>query len=168
MKSQTLKLTLIFFLFINSVAWSQNKVASPVQTITGKINGANITIKYGSPSVKGRAIWGDLVPFNKVWRAGANEATTFQTDKMITINGKQLSAGLYSFFVIPNENQSVIIFNNVAKQWGANDYNASKDQLRVTVENVIGDSFAEKLEYRILQTRIELVWEKWIIGFDVK
>nr|WP_315175246.1 DUF2911 domain-containing protein [uncultured Flavobacterium sp.] len=168
MKLQYKTLALFFSLLISTVAFAQKKVVSPAETVTGKVNGATITIKYGSPSVKGRAIWGGLVPYDKVWRAGANDATIFETDKTITIEGKQLPAGKYSFFVIPNENESVIIFNKEAKQWGAYEYKASSDQLRVTVKNENGDAVVEKLEYKIMETRIELLWEKLIIGFEVK
>lgn len=79
-----------------------------------------------------------------------------------------MPAGKYSFFVIPNESESVIIFNKEAKQWGAYEYKASSDQLRVTVKNEKGDALVEKLEYKIMETRIELLWEKLIIGFEVK
>lgn len=168
MKLTNKTLALFFSLLISTFAFAQKKVVSPAETVTGKVNGATITIKYGSPSVKGRAIWGGLVPYDKVWRAGANDATTFETDKTITIEGKQLPAGKYSFFVIPNENESVIIFNKEAKQWGAYEYKAGSDQLRVTVKNEKGDALVEKLEYKIMETRIELLWEKVIIGFEVK
>jgi Protein of unknown function (DUF2911) len=168
MKLQNKKLALIFLFLISAFSFAQKKASSPAETVTGKVNGANITIKYGSPSVKGRAIWGALVPFNQVWRAGANDATTFETDKTITIEGKQLPAGKYSFFVIPSENESILIFNKEAKQWGAYEYKAGSDQLRVTVKNKKADVLAEKLEYKIMQTRVELVWENWIIGFEVK
>ena len=168
MKLQHKSLVFFFSLLISTFSFAQKKVTSPAETVSGKINGATITIKYGSPSVKGRAIWGALVPYDKVWRAGANDATTFETDKTITIEGKQLPAGKYSIFVIPNENESIIIFNQEAKQWGSYDYKASSDQLRVTVKNENGDALVEKLEYKIMETRIELLWEKLIIGFEVK
>ena len=80
-KIQLLFIALVTVTFVNA----QNKPASPAATATGKINGATISINYSSPSVKGRVIWGELVPFNKVWRAGANDATTFETDKELTI-----------------------------------------------------------------------------------
>lgn len=168
MKLQNKTLVLFFAFLISTFAFAQKKVTSPAETVTGKINGTTITIKYGSPSVKGRAIWGALVPYDKVWRAGANDATTFETDKTITIEGKQLPAGKYSFFVIPSENESIIIFNKEAKQWGSYDYKVGSDQLRVTVKNERGDVLVEKLEYKIMQTRIELLWENLIIGFEVK
>src|SRR6187549_2507951 len=100
--------------FMSSAIWAQadkSKRPSPPGTATGKVNGATITINYSSPSVKGRKIWGDLVPYGQTWRAGANEATTFETDKEIMVEGKSLPAGKYAFFTIPGEKEWVIIFN---------------------------------------------------------
>ena len=97
-KIQLLFVALLTVTFLNA----QNKPASPAAVATGKINGATIQINYSSPSVKGRVIWEELVPFNKIWRAGANDATTIETDKELNIEGQKLPAGKYSFFVIPN------------------------------------------------------------------
>ena len=163
-KIQVLILTLFMVTFANA----QDKPLSSAEIASGKINDALITIKYGSPSVKGRQIWGQLVPYNEVWRAGANEATTFETDKELTIEGLKLPAGKYSFFVIPNENQCVLIFNNDAKQWGAYKYNDKKDQLRVIVKQKISDSKVEKLLYTINPNDIALSWDNWNISFSVK
>jgi hypothetical protein len=153
-------------LFINML--NAQVKASPAAVVTGKINGATITINYSSPSVKGRQIWGALVPFNEVWRAGANEATTFETDKDLTIEGSKLPAGKYSFFVIPKEKECVIIFNKEAKQWGAYKYSDKADQLRVTVKQEMSNTTAEKLVYAITKNSIVLSWEKWNIPFSVK
>lgn len=147
---------------------AQKKLASPAETVSGKINGATITINYGSPSVKGRKIWGALVPFDKIWRAGANEATTFETDKDITIAGAALAAGKYSFFIIPNEKECIIVFNKSSKQWGAYDYNPKEDQLRVTVVPKVKVDVTEKLLFAIAQNSITLSWENWDIGLSVK
>jgi endonuclease YncB( thermonuclease family) len=155
-----------FFTF--SFANAQGKAKSPAEKVTGVINGATIEINYGSPSVKGRKIWGELVPYGEVWRAGANDATTFETSKEITIEGLRLPAGKYSFFVIPKENECVVIFNKEAKQWGAYKYKEKDDQLRVTVKQQMADSTTEKLTYIINAVDVELVWENWIIGFSVK
>lgn len=160
--------TIVFVLFMTTFVNAQNKPASPAAVATGKINGANISINYSSPSVKGRVIWGELVPFNKVWRAGANDATTFETDKDLIIEGSKLPAGKYSFFVIPNEKECIIIFNTEAKQWGAYKYDEKKDQLRVTVKQQIADSSTESLIYSIEKNSIVLSWEKWKIPFSVK
>lgn len=162
-KISFLVLALLFVNFLHA----QEK-ASPAAVATGKINGATISINYSSPSVKGRQIWGGLVPFNEVWRAGANEATTFETDKDLTIEGSKLPAGKYSFFVIPNEKECVIIFNKDSKQWGAYKYNAKQDQLRVTVKQKSADTIAEKLLYTINKDTVVLSWEKWNIPFSVK
>lgn len=158
-----LAFVLLFANFLNA----QEK-ASPAAVATGKINGATISINYSSPSVKGRQIWGGLVPFNEVWRAGANEATTFETDKDLTIEGSKLPAGKYSFFVIPKEKECVVIFNKEAKQWGAYKYNEKEDQLRVTVKQQIASSSREKLVYTINKNNIVLSWENWNIPFSVK
>jgi len=163
-KIQLLFIALLTISFVNA----QNKPASPAATATGKINGATITINYSSPSVKGRVIWGELVPFNKMWRAGANAATTIETDKELTIEGSKLPAGKYSFFVIPNEKECVLIFNKVAKMSGTSNYNEKEDQLRVTVKPQVADSSTESLVYTINKNSIVLSWEKWNIPFSVK
>src|SRR6185437_4669611 len=97
-----------------SLLWAQgdkSKRPSPPETATGTVGGASISINYSSPSVKGRKIWGGLVPYDKVWRAGANEATIFETNKAIKIEGKDLPAGKYSLFATPGENEWTIILN---------------------------------------------------------
>ena len=155
-------------LFMVTFISAQDRPASSAEVMTGKINGATITIKYGSPSVKARQIWGALVPFNQVWRAGANEATTFETDKDLTIEGSKLAAGKYSFFVIPNEKECIVIFNKVAKQWGSTKYDEKEDQLRVKVKPEVAKVSAEKLAYTIAKNKIVLSWEKWNIPLKVK
>lgn len=152
---------------MTTFANAQDKPASPAEVATGKINDATITIKYSSPSVKGREIWGGLVPFNEVWRAGANEATTFETDKELTIEGSKLPAGKYSFFVIPNETECIVIFNTDSKQWGSYKYKEKNDQLRVTVKQKASDSNTERLVYLINENDIVLSWEKWNIAINV-
>jgi hypothetical protein len=159
--------SLIALLIVNFIN-AQEKPTSTKEVVTGKINGATITINYGSPSVKGREIWGKLVPFNQVWRAGANDATTFETDKEVMIEGAKLPAGKYSFFIIPNDKECTIIFNKEAKQWGAYKYKENEDQLRVTVKQEVAKSKTEKLVYVIEKDRVSLNWDNWIIPFSVK
>jgi predicted RNA-binding protein (virulence factor B family) len=163
-KLQLLFIVLLTVTFVNA----QNKPASPAASVTGKINGATITINYSSPSVKERVIWGELVPFNKIWRAGANAATTIEIDKDIVVEGQKLPAGKYSFFVIPNEKECVIIFNKVAKLSGTNNYNEKEDQLRVTVKQNLANSSTESLVYTINQNSIVLSWDKWNIPIAVQ
>ena len=142
---------------------------SPARSVSGMVKKANITIAYSSPSVKGRKIWGGLVPYDSVWRAGANEATTFETDKAIKVAGKPLPAGKYGFFLVPRKTGPwTAIFNNVPNQWGAFHYDSTKDQLRVNVFPQRSADSTEALEYRIDRKGCSLNWEKLIILIPVK
>ena len=142
---------------------------SPPQLATGKIRHATVTISYSSPSVKGRVIWGALVPFDKVWRAGANEATTFETDKDIKVEGKVLPAGKYSFFLLPRQNAAwTAIFNKEPKQWGAFKYEESKDQLRVDIKPTALRDTVQALDYRITHKGFSLNWEKVSVPISIK
>ncbi|MCW3087946.1 MAG: hypothetical protein JWQ78_1332, partial [Sediminibacterium sp.] len=140
-------------MMVSSLGWAQK--ASPAATATGKVNGANITVNYSSPSVKGRQVWGtNLVPYGKVWRAGANEATIFETDKDIKVEGKTLPAGKYSVYAIAGENEWVIIFNSATGQWGITragetTEDPAKDVLRVTVKPRKSDTMNERLVYDV-------------------
>jgi len=162
----------VFALLASTVAWAQEPakgpLPSPRDSVSSKVAGANIKIWYGSPSVKGRKIWGELVPYAKVWRAGANEATTFTTDKAIKVQGKMLPAGEYGFFVIPGEHQWTIIFNNVAKQWGAYKYEAGKDVLRVMVTPKRSAAAHERLVYLISSKGFMLDWENLEVPVAIK
>lgn len=171
MKKMVKKLTVLFAVFlISGTAMAQEaSKASPAETVSGKINAATITINYSSPSVKGRKIWGELEPYGKVWRAGANEATTFETDKTIQVEGKPLPAGKYSFFLIPEENGTwTAIFNKEPNQWGAFKYEESKDQLRVKVKTKTLAANQEKLIYKINKDGFELDWAKTSVPISIK
>lgn len=169
MKMKTKFTALIVAFLITTVGIAQEKkAASPAETVQGKIGTADVTIMYGSPSVKGRVIWGELVPFDKVWRAGANDATMFITDKPLTVEGQKLPAGKYSLFVIPNQTESTIIFNRVSKQWGAYEYNKEEDQIRVKVKPQVSQKSTEKLVYKINPNNVTLSWDKWDLPMEVK
>lgn len=158
----------ILALFISLSSFAQKPMASPRDSTKGKIGKANVSINYGSPSVKGRVIWGQLVPYNKVWRAGANEATTFTTDQPLMVEGKNLPAGTYGFFVIPGEKEWTIIFNKTAKQWGAFEYKEKDDALRVMVKTTKTSAPFERLTYKINPNGISLVWENMDVPVSMK
>lgn len=143
---------------LSVAAFAQEK-ASPAKTAEGMIGDAKVTINYSSPAVKGRMIWGDLVPLGEVWRAGADDATTFTTSKDIMVEGKMLAAGTYSFFIIPGETQSTLIFNKVAKQWGAYNYDTKEDALRVSVPSQQTSTMEERLVYEVKNDGFEIRWE---------
>lgn len=151
-------LTILLSVF-SLLAFAQEEKPSPAKTASGQINGAKITINYSSPAVKGRTVWGELVPMGEIWRAGANDATTFETSKDIKVQGQNLPAGTYSFFIIPGEYESTFIFNKEAKQWGAYKYDKSKDALRVKVPSGQGSSMEERLVYEVNSGGFEIKWE---------
>lgn len=144
--------------FVGLMAIAQEK-ASPAMQAEGEIAGSKITIKYSSPAVKGRTIWGDLVPIGEIWRAGADDATTFTTSKDIMIQGKSLAAGTYSFFIIPGESESTMVFNKIAKQWGTYNYDAKEDALRVSVPSQQTSKMEERLVYEVKPDSFEIRWE---------
>jgi hypothetical protein len=134
--------------------------------VEGTIGGVNITIEYGRPKVKGRTIWGGLVPFDKVWRTGADEATTFATIKDINVEGKKIAAGTYSLFTIPGEAEWTIIFNKVAEQWGAFRYDKGQDALRVNVKPAAAEH-VEEMTFKIEGNKVVLYWEKLSVPFVI-
>lgn len=132
----------------------------------GTIDGVNVTLEYGRPKVKGRTIWGDLVPFDKVWRTGADEATTIAISKDINVEGQKLTAGTYSLFTIPGQKEWTIIFNKVAKQWGAYKYDKGQDALRVKVKPETAEH-VEEMTFKIEGNKVVLHWEKLSIPFVI-
>jgi hypothetical protein len=108
--------------------------ASQHATITQTVGLTDIAIDYSRPVAKGRAIFGGLVPYDKVWRTGANDATTITFSDDVTINGQALPKGAYSLHTIPGKDSWTIIFNKVAKQWGSFNYDQAQDALRVTAK----------------------------------
>jgi hypothetical protein len=142
---------------------------SPAASATGKSGDAAITLNYSQPAVKGRKVWGDLVPFDKVWRTGANEATTIEFSKDVKIEGKALKAGKYALFSIPTEGGDwTIIFNKTAKQWGAYDYKEADDALRVKVKAGKAAAFAERLTFDVKDKNVMFAWENLSVGFKVE
>ena len=144
---------------------------SPSASLTQTVGLTDITIKYSRPGVKGRQIWGGLVPYGNVWRTGANEATTISFSDDVTINGQKLAKGTYSLHTIPNPNEWTIIFNSVADQWGSYSYDPSKDALRIQVKPETAE-YREWMGFEIPElstdtAKIALRWEKLSVPFTV-
>ncbi len=132
----------------------------------GTIDGVEINAEYGRPNVKEREIWGGLVPYGKVWRTGADEASTISFSADVTIGGQKLAAGTYSLFTIAGEDEWTFVFNTVADQWGAFSYDAGKDALRVTAKPMAAEH-VESMEIVIEGSSVVLRWEKLAVGFEV-
>ncbi len=141
---------------------------SPAATATGKIGTADVTVNYSSPGVKGRKIFGGLEPYGNVWRAGANEATTVEFSKNVTVEGKPLPAGKYGFFLIPTEKQWTVVFNKISNQWGAFKYDKKQDALRVTVTPRKAASLAERLVYEVTTKGLVMRWENVELPVAIK
>ncbi|HEY1936797.1 MAG TPA: DUF2911 domain-containing protein [Candidatus Angelobacter sp.] len=132
----------------------------------------DITINYHRPLVKGRKIWGGIVPYGQVWRAGANENTTIEFTDPVTIEGKSLAKGVYGLHMIPAENEWTIAFSKNSTAWGSFTYNQAEDALRVTVKPQAAD-MKEALAYEIdnvtpTSAVISLRWEKLAVPFKVE
>lgn len=137
------------------------KPLSPPKNSQGVINETQIVVDYSSPAVRERKIWGGLLPYNVLWRAGANDATTFEFAKDVVISSSVIPAGKYSFFAIPKEDEWTLILNSDWDQFGTTKYDQSLDVLRWNVEPKESDDFSERLEYQILNdSGIALVWEE--------
>lgn len=169
--SSFMGLALLFIVLTTVTVYSQSeeKRASPAETASGMIGDVNVEINYSSPAVKGRKIWGGLEPYDKVWRTGANEATTISFDKDVMIEGEELSAGKYALFTIPSESEWTVIFNKTADQWGAFDYDEAQDALRVKVKPDKADEFQERLKFDVNDDgEVAMAWENVKVAFNVE
>lgn len=164
---------MVTFMVSLSAYAQQPQKASPAAKATGKVGDANITIAYSSPAVKERKVWGELVPYNKVWRAGANEATIFETDKALKIEGKELPAGKYSVYMLPTETEWTVMFNSQVGQWGITrggetTQDPTKDVLKVTVKPVKSKAFNERLTYEVNGKGFSMSWDNLTVPVKMK
>jgi len=160
------KLTLVFLL-VATITFAQK---SPRKQATGKIGQVSVTVDYGAPSVNGRTIWGELVPYNKVWRAGANENTTVSFSKEITIKNATVPAGKYGLFLIPSETgEWDVIFSKKNDAWGSNGYDKKNDLLRITLRaNTVANS-TEQMTFSIDKDNgILFNWDKVLLLIPVQ
>ena len=139
------------------------------------VGGAHIHIDYSSPSVRNRIIFGGLLAFNEVWQSGAHNATWFETDYDLLVNGNELKKWRYSFFTIPNKDNWTVIFNKNWEQHGKDEYDQKDDVFRFQVKPIILTKLVENLKYEVNEIDenkgpISLSWEKIkiIIPFEIK
>jgi hypothetical protein len=180
-------ISFILFLFFISAAQAQQNDKPRLSLKAGVFQrigvDTDINISYSRPGVKGRKIWGALVPYglapgdneshNKPfpWRGGANECTTIEFSKDVTVNGNKLPAGKYSVQFIPSPKEWVVIFNKNTKLWGSFDYDKKDDALRINVTPVEAP-FQEWLSYGFdnlagTSCTAYLRWEKLKVPFDI-
>ncbi len=132
----------------------------------------DVKIEYSSPALRDREVWGELVPFDQLWRAGANEATVISFSRDVLVQGEALAAGEYAFFLIPREGENwIAIFNRNPEQWGSYDYDESLDVLRVEVAVDTLCTAEERLQYYLSDTDLDagsvcLRWERRSVCLD--
>lgn len=145
---------------------------SPEAKVVQTVGLTTITIDYSSPAVKGRKIWGALVPMDKVWRAGANHSTTINFTQPVIVGGKELAAGTYGFFAIPGAASWTLIVSKANELWGSDDYKPENDVVRVSVKPQAIPQ-RERLVYLVTnftneKANIDLEWEKVRVTLPVQ
>lgn len=172
MKSSALRALLSIVLFVAAARadYPERPMLSQKAIIVQRVGLTDITVTYHRPKVKGRKVWGELVPYDRVWRAGANEATTVNFTDDVVIEDHPLAAGTYSFFVIPTKTLWKVIFNTDTDQWGAFSMDTNRNALSLTVkpesvphEEYLSYSFTD-LEFT--SAKMLLKWEK--LGISLK
>ncbi|MEO0625634.1 MAG: DUF2911 domain-containing protein [Bacteroidota bacterium] len=145
-------------------------IMSPRKEMSGTLGDAQVSINYGSPAVKGRVIYGDLVPYGKVWRTGANEATqiTFAQDVLVGEANVPVPAGTYALFTLPQDKDNwTIIINQGADLWGAYDYQEEQDVARVSGSAEMVEPGAERMDFSLSESEIRLHWADLVVSFPV-
>ena len=145
--------------------------ASQAAQVKQRVGVTDITITYHRPLVNGRKIWGGVVPMGQVWRAGANENTTFEVGTPVSVEGKPLPAGTYGLHMIPNADNWTVIFSKMAVAWGSYTYNQGEDALRVDIKPHPIE-MEEALEYEFEDLKpdsvtVTMKWEKVAVPFRV-
>ena len=169
---------IITFITLHSYqALAQDKLTprpSPLAIVSTRYKDCYFKLTYSQPQKKGREVFGKLVPFGKVWRTGANEATELTITKNIQLNGTLLMAGTYSIFTIPNEEKWTIIINSDLGMWGAYNYNESLDVMRfdVPVQTIPGETVYEPFTIQLIQrnetAELLFLWDKTKVSVPVK
>lgn len=166
---------LIGALLVATGAFAQQQLRAPMPSpkasLTQTVGITDITITYSRPGVKGRTIWGGLVPYDQVWRTGANNATTISFSDDVLVEGQKLAKGTYSLHTIPGAAEWTVILNSVADQWGSYSYDAAKDSLRVKVKPEKA-GFREWMSFEINEmstdkAKVSLRWENLAVPFTV-
>jgi hypothetical protein len=168
MKRISIAITFILTVGMVGMGIAQKSQPSPPASAKGTIGDVNVEVSYFAPSARGRTVMGELVPFNEVWRTGANNATIIMFDKDVQVEGQGLPAGKYALFTIPGEDEWTIIFNKVTEQWGAFNYDEAEDALRVTVKPQDMDDFTETFNIGVVEDGIALTWENTMVKFTVE
>jgi hypothetical protein len=164
---------LIFILSLNILGQDlKTPRPSPDATVIQFVGVTEIKIDYSSPGVKGRKIWGELVPFGEIWRTGANQATTITFSDAVKVNGNELPAGTYGIHTIPNENEWEFIFSKDTEVDGSSTFNEEKEVLRVKAKPE-EHHFMERMTFLFTDVTdnsvaVNLLWDKLKVSFNIE
>ena len=141
-----------------------NAVLSPRDTAEARIAGSRILVDYGRPSMRGRTIFGELVPFGRVWRTGANAATTLVTEADLEIGGQRVPRGTYTLYTLPSADQWQLIINRQTGQWGT-EYDESRDLVRIPMQRTTLPQDVEQFTINVEplggdRGRLVMAWER--------
>ncbi len=161
-----LSLTFLLLLAASSL-FAQDKPKEQRKSPHDTVRTANMTIAYGRPYKKGRVIFGGLEAYGKVWRAGADEATQITFAKDCKVVGRPVKAGTYTLFVIPGKNEWTLLLNSKLGQWGAYDYDKTKDVLTAAVAAATLDNVVEQFTIEATADAIKMMWDKTSVTFPV-
>lgn len=172
-KRFNITLALIVLLSINNLSAQELNLPqpSPWAQVSQKFGLAQATVTYSRPSMKGRKIFGGLVPFGELWRTGANKNTEIKLEGAILINGQKVDAGTYSVFTIPGENAWTIILNKNTEHWGAGGYKQEEDLMRFNVQPMPAPSTESfTIDFANIKDKsvtLQMYWENTLIAFDL-
>lgn len=176
MKRNVFYVALITLLIVavgpDSVAQIKLPAASSAQKVTQGLGINDVQLTYSRPSMRGRKVFGGLVPYGEVWRTGANNVSAITFAESVTIAGQEVPAGTYGILTIPNKNEWTIILSKNSQQWGSYSYSEDEDQLRFTVAPTTLSEAVETftIDFSDVTTnslRINIAWENTKVGFDV-
>lgn len=160
----------IIAILITPLLTSYSLAQSPQSTAENTVDGIKITINYCSPQVKDRIIWGGLEQYDKVWRTGANEATTLEVSEKVKIGKNKIPTGKYALFTIPKKGDTwTVIINKVADQWGAYEYNEKQDLFRFEVKVDRTLEINESLKFDVSDDgTVQFAWEYKAFNFKIE
>jgi hypothetical protein len=172
MKNLFLTVSLIICSVVLSTAQINTPQPSPLYTESGVIGLAEVTITYSRPSLNGRTAFGDLVPYNDLWRAGANASTKISFSDDVVVSGNEIKAGQYAIYVIPTTKEWTIILNSNVTLWGTAGYSDKEDVARFTVPTTKTASKVETFtmafsDFTLNTSKLNISWENTKVSFTI-
>lgn len=172
MRKSIFTIILLFTVTLFVDAQVKTPAASPSAKVMQTVGMTEVEVAYSRPSMRGREIYGGLVPFDKMWRTGANASTKITFNNDVLIEGKDLEKGTYALYTIPGEGEWTVIIHKNVKHWGTGGYKESEDAFRFTVKPISLDNAVETFTIGFSNiglgtSNVDLTWEKTKVSFKV-